>query len=1064
MTGEPLEGGAAPPDGGTAAAADTTRGRVSRWTRAVTGGAPLYPLAVLFGLYAVDQLDQTAFGVLLPEIQHHFGLDKGGILAVVAVASVVALLLSVPIGFYADRGRRVPVAVGGALGWGVFSVLTGLAPVVWVLAVARAGSGLAGGVIIPTHNSLLADYYDIPVRTKVYSVHRAAASVGAFVGPLLAGLIAYYLGWRWPFVIFAVPTLLFVVLAMRLREPVRGHFERAAMGAAAETVATEDIAPSFAESWRVVWNVGTLRRIFYALPFLAVAFVGLLSLVSLYYSEVFGLDERARGFIAAGAEPVQLVGLLVGVPIATRLVARDAALVLRFLALVAVVVAGAWTLFALTPNLALAIAMNVVISGVIVILVPGIFAALSLAVPPKVRSFGFSVAALWILPGLVALPVIGSLADHFGIRTGLLAMVPIFLVGAFVIAAAGSEVNADIKRVWTSAAAQSEVLYERRQGRVKLLLVRGLDVDYDGVQVLFGVDFEVDEGEIVALLGTNGAGKSTLLKAISGLVEASAGAVVFDGRDMTYTPPDETAGRGVTQVPGGQGVFPSLTVRENLALAGWLHRRDRDTARERVSRVLDTFPVLAGRLDEPAGNLSGGQQQMLTLGMAFVERPRLLMIDELSLGLAPTVVGQLLEIVKELRDAGTTIVLVEQSVNVALQAAETAYFMEKGEIRFHGPTAELLERPDVLRSVFLEGAARGMATAGAAPGGAAANGRPDGQDGDGYDGGGSGAGPDRRVPAAAAGADDGPADSPDTDMVEATVAPDATGRAPDAPAVAASDADLRLEVRELTRRFGGVAALIDVSFQVHSGEILGFIGPNGAGKTTLFDVIGGFLAPDGGRILLRADDGEVYDVTGMAPQRRARLGLGRSFQDGRLFPALTVAETIALALDRHVDVRDPVAAALHLPSVARSERAVAARVDELVELLGLGAFRDKFVRELSTGSRRIVDLACAVAHRPSVLLLDEPSSGIAQREAEALGPLLRRVRDDLGASLLVIEHDIALLHDLADRIVALDLGEVIAVGPPDRVVGDPVVVSSYLGTSVATLTRSGPAAPDPAAV
>ena len=120
--------------------------------------------------------------------------------------------------------------------------------------------------------------------------------------------------------------------------------------------------------------------------------------------------------------------------------------------------------------------------------------------------------------------------------------------------------------------------------------------------------------------------------------------------------------------------------------------------------MLEIFPVLRERLDEAGGNLSGGQQQMLTLGMAFIEQPRLLMIDELSLGLAPSVVGQLLEIVRELKAAGTTIILVEQSVNVALTVAETAYFMEKGEIRFHGPTAELLERPDVLRSVFLEGA------------------------------------------------------------------------------------------------------------------------------------------------------------------------------------------------------------------------------------------------------------------------------------------------------------------------------------------------------------------------
>ncbi len=212
--------------------------------------------------------------------------------------------------------------------------------------------------------------------------------------------------------------------------------------------------------------------------------------------------------------------------------------------------------------------------------------------------------------------------------------------------------NDDIRQVWTMAAARSEVLYERRQGRVKLLLCRQLQVFYGNVQVLFDVDFEIDEGEIVALLGTNGAGKSTLLKAICGVVEADKGAVIFDGRDITHAPPNEIAAHGVTQVPGGQGVFPSLTVRENLRVAGWLERKDPTELEARTAQVLEQFPILAQRIDEPAANLSGGQQQMLALGMAFLARPRLLLIDELSLGLAPVVVEQLLPMVEAIRDAG----------------------------------------------------------------------------------------------------------------------------------------------------------------------------------------------------------------------------------------------------------------------------------------------------------------------------------------------------------------------------------------------------------------------------
>jgi branched-chain amino acid transport system ATP-binding protein len=142
--------------------------------------------------------------------------------------------------------------------------------------------------------------------------------------------------------------------------------------------------------------------------------------------------------------------------------------------------------------------------------------------------------------------------------------------------------------------------------------------------------------------------------------------------------------------------------------------------------------------------------------------------------------------------------------------------------------------------------------------------------------------------------------------------------------------------------------------------------------------------------------------------------------------------------------------------VVDSEAKVAARVEELIEVLGLGAFRDKYVRELSTGSRRVVDLACVVAHQPTVLLLDEPSSGIAQREAEALGPLLQRIRTMTGTSLLIIEHDVPLLTSIADRMVALDLGRVIATGTPHEVVRDPAVVASYLGESEAVVARSGP--------
>jgi ABC-type branched-subunit amino acid transport system ATPase component len=259
-----------------------------------------------------------------------------------------------------------------------------------------------------------------------------------------------------------------------------------------------------------------------------------------------------------------------------------------------------------------------------------------------------------------------------------------------------------------------------------------------------------------------------------------------------------------------------------------------------------------------------------------------------------------------------------------------------------------------------------------------------------------------------------------------------------------------LSVDGLSKRFGGITAVNDVTFELMPGEILGLIGPNGAGKTTIFDLLSGILPLDGGRIRLRG-----VDVTEWGADKRAAFGLGRSFQDARIFPSLTVAENVAIGLERHLDVRDHLAALLCLPAVAQMEEDVAWTVDDLVELMNLGAFRDKFVSELSTGSRRIVDLAMAIAHDPTVLILDEPSSGIAQRETEALGPLLKRIQREAGCAMLVIEHDMPLITSVSDRIVALELGAVVTVGPPAEVLADPRVISAYLGGDLDVIHRSG---------
>jgi ABC-type branched-subunit amino acid transport system ATPase component/ABC-type branched-subunit amino acid transport system permease subunit len=522
----------------------------------------------------------------------------------------------------------------------------------------------------------------------------------------------------------------------------------------------------------------------------------------------------------------------------------------------------------------------------------------------------------------------------------------------------------------------------------RVLRVSTVDAGYGPVQVLFGASIDVRRGEILALLGTNGAGKSTLLRVIAGVLPARAGRVELDGDDVRAEDASRRAAAGIALMPGGRAVFPSLTVEENLRLGGWLHRSHPQEAGAALAEVLDLFPILGERSSTRAGLLSGGQQQMLGLALAMLSRPQLLLIDELSLGLAPAVVSQLLEAVREINRRGVSVVIVEQSLNVAASIADRAVFLERGNIRFSGLTRELIERDDLARAVFL------------APGAPTR--------------------PDRRP----------------------------SGHHPVEPH-AAEPRPPALAVDSLRIAFGGIVALDGVSLTVAPGGILGIIGSNGAGKTTLLDACSGFVPARDGTVSLGG-----RDVTGLTPAARAVRGLGRSFQGARLFPTLTVTETLALALERHLDVREPLASALALGAARRSEAEAHARVDELLDHFQLGRYRNAFISELSTGTRRIVELACAMAHAPGVLLLDEPSSGLAQRETESLGAVLDEVRRDLGAALVLVEHDIPLVCGVADELICLHLGTILAAGRPGDVIEDPAVISSYLGTDDAAIRRS----------
>ncbi len=568
-----------------------------------------------------------------------------------------------------------------------------------------------------------------------------------------------------------------------------------------------------------------------------------------------------------------------------------------------------------------------------------------------------------------------------------------------------------------------------------VLSCRDLTASYGARQVLFGVSLEVAQGQSVALLGANGAGKSTVLRCLTGLLQPDGGEVRVAGltgrhahrrrRRERRLDPERLRRHGVALMPGGRGLFESLSVEDNLRLALWPLRRQPAAAETAYWAALGPFAALSSRSGARAGTLSGGEQQMLSLAMALAGEPRVLCIDELSLGLAPTVVGDLTRRVRAAHAAGATIVIVEQSVNLALELAEEAVFLDKGQVRYRGPTRDLLTRPDILRAAFLGTGRADVTTRAPMPRPSEArNGAPSAHAASAVAG---------RVPHA---------------RTAESARSSAAARDSDVPA-AVHPTGGQLSCEGITKHYGGVVALDDLSLRIAPGEAVGLIGHNGAGKTTLLDVISGFALADAGRLAM---DGR--DLTHLPPHTRAVAGLGRSFQGARLFPTLTVSEALAVAYDRHLTSREPLAAALRLPISLDAEGTAGRRVAEVIALLGLEEWAGHPTSVLSTGTRRIVELGCAVMQQPRVLLLDEPSAGVAQRDVEALGPLLRDIRRATGATMLVIEHDVNLLSAVCDRLIALERGAIIAEGPPHEVLAHRRVIASYLGTDPAAIERS----------
>lgn len=666
-------------------------GALVRRASSYLAGEALFPIIVLFLLNAVDEFDSRTFELLGPEIADDFNIRVGEFGLITLLVILLAPFVSVPISYLSDRWKRMPLALAGAAAWAAFSLATPLAPSLLLLFFARVGSSFGKVVNEPVHGGLIADLYSPHARVKAFGLHALANPAGAAIGAVLAGFIADAFGWRWAFYVLTIPTLLALAIAVRLREPERGRFE----------VLETPTAPPFMETARRLWAVRSLRYQWIGLAFTAGSILGIGILVPFFLRHEFGVRPGPRGVIIGIGTALSAVGVLAGTTVAQRRLDDRPSRALVLLCWSGVVAAVALLGLAVSPTLPFVVICIWTVMVVFTFVAPGLRAITAIVAPPEMRSTAFALAGLIALAGS-GFSLIGVIIGNSSYRWAVAVMAPVFFRGVLYFFKAATYLDDDVERLDPARVHRATA----GTGRLSPMLLesKGLTVSYDGVKVLFGVDLEIRHGEMVALLGTNGAGKSTTLNAISGIVEPDGGNVWFEGEAITGLAPEQTAARGVVQVPGGRGVFPGLTVEENLKMGCFLIRRDTTLVAERMDEVFELFPRLGERMTQRAGSLSGGERQMLTLAQSFVLRPKLLLIDELSLGLAPTLVQELLTAVKRMNDAGITILLVEQSVNIALNLADRAYFMEKGEVRFHGPTADLLRRRDLLRSVFLEGA------------------------------------------------------------------------------------------------------------------------------------------------------------------------------------------------------------------------------------------------------------------------------------------------------------------------------------------------------------------------
>ena len=668
-------------------------------------------LVMMFVLNMLDELPR-AVRVLAPDIQESLNVSDTVLFGILSFGGVTLVLGAVPMAALADRVKRVAIIPVASAFWGVTTFLSGLIVNPFQLFLTNAGTGLGQAYRIPVSNSLLVDTYPIPAHSRIFALEGVGRPVGQLVGPLAVGGIAALVGgedpWRAAFFAVAVaPVVVAVVSAIVLREPARGRFEKQAVFGD-ENVDVEELPVSIGTAFARLRKIKTFYYLTTGVGVLGFALIAIPIQFNLLLEDKYAMGPFQRGVV----ESLIWVAALIGLPVAGRLFdrgfRRDPSAMMR-LSGILVMAAGVTYAVALPikilGGLVLMIAVAQTLISMAFVAVPSVIAAVS---PYRIRAQAFALLPVFIflMGGFFGGLIVGQLSDAYNERTAMLvAAPPAALIGGALIAYGSRFIRRDISR------AVEELVEEQEEQRraaadpasVPALQVHNLDFAYGSVQVLFDVSFEVARGEVLALLGTNGAGKSTLLRAVSGLGIPDRGVVRLGGRTITYADAEDRFAAGLVQLRGGAGVFEELTVADNLRAAVLASGLDEAEIKARMRRSLETFPALSARTTAAARELSGGQQQMLALAMALMHEPEVLLIDELSLGLAPVVVQELLGVVEQLREGGQTMVIVEQSLNVALAFADRAIFMEKGRIRFEGPAQELAERDDLARAVFLGG-------------------------------------------------------------------------------------------------------------------------------------------------------------------------------------------------------------------------------------------------------------------------------------------------------------------------------------------------------------------------